>query len=101
MEKLNEPEWKHDLVKRIWVHARSLGFKDKLPQGLGNLILQIRSGCDRCGIDRKTAKKETGLDISPYQCCWVHSDTEDYCPHLCINCHHELQKQRPHATVSV
>ena len=101
MEKLIEPEWKHDLVKRIWVHARSLGYKDKLPPGLSMLVLEIRNSCDRCGSSRKMVIEKTGMDIAAYQCCWVNTPIENYCPHLCITCHNKLKDQRPHETVSV
>ena len=42
-----------------------------------------------------------GVEIDPYQCCRVMNVTEDYCPNLCVPCHQELQRQRPHSTISV
>jgi hypothetical protein len=109
-EKLNEPKWKNDLVKAIWAYARSNGLTvqdgnhDNLPKGLGDLVVDIRSRCDCCGRPRilKSVMSPVSFsDIDPYQCCWVHSETEDYCPHYCVECHWELQKQRPHDIISV
>lgn len=96
MEKLNEPEWKHDLVKRIWVQARAIGYKDRLPYGLGILVMSLRNGCDRCG-----ELPSRNNEVTRYQCCWVRTDIEDYCPQLCDKCHHELRRERPHETISV
>lgn len=98
VHKLNEPKWKNDLVKRIWQHARQLGYKDELPEGLGDLVHNIRARCDRCGI----SPNAPGIfGITHYQCCWVHTETEDYCPKLCLSCHKKLREARPHDTISV
>lgn len=91
--KLNEPFWKNDLVKRIRAYARSLGYEKALPEGLADLIHNIRARCDRCGILK--------AGMTHYQCCWVKTSQEDYCPLLCDTCHSELVMERPHATVSV
>lgn len=109
-EKLNEAKWKNDLVKVIWAYARSNNLTihdrnhDNLPKGLGDLVADIRNRCDRCGKSREQITHEPyrGFSlIDPYQCCWVHTESEDYCPHYCVECHHELQRQRPHETISV
>jgi len=109
-EKLNEAKWKNALVKVIWAYAHNNaltvqdGAHDNLPKGLGDLVAAIRNRCDRCGRPRilKSIMSPVDVsDISPYQCCWVHTETEDYCPHYCVECHQELQRQRPHDTISV
>jgi hypothetical protein len=100
-DKLNEPKWKSDLVKRIWQHARQLGYVDELPEGLGDLVANIRDRCDRCGMRRRKIHGGDGVDIDPYQCCWVKTETEDYCPHYCLDCHRLMQEARPHETTSV
>ena len=99
-DKLNEPKWKNDLVKRIWEYAREneLLVNGNLPSGLGQIVGRVRMCCDRCGIQRENAALQ---DVSRYQCCWVHTDIEDYCPQLCLPCHKELQQARRHAVVSV
>lgn len=99
-EKLNEPKWKNDLVKRIWKYAMEEDLlegqgKEHLPLGLGMLVIRVRDCCDRCGLLYAQG------NLSRYQCCWVHTEQEDYCPELCDACHNELKKQRPHETVSV
>jgi hypothetical protein len=114
VDKLNEPKWKNDLVKTIWDYARQNGLVRKsktsedpstmheaLPSGLGQLILIIRSRCDRCGKNVEEELVENRSGFSRYQCCWVHTETEDYCPNLCLNCHNELKRMRPHETTSV
>jgi hypothetical protein len=104
-DKLNEPKWKNDLVKVIWEYARKTGqvYDGRLEPGLGELIANIRDRCDRCGRSRIFLLNQSrGQEsVDPYQCCWVHSETEDYCPHLCLACHEEFQKLRPHETISV
>jgi len=99
-DKLNEPKWKNDIVKRIWKHARANGLlvNGRLPNGLGQIIHRVRMCCDRCGILRADAPCKS---VRRYQCCWVRNDKEDYCPQLCLNCHDNLQKKRPHEVVSV
>ena len=105
--KLNEPKWKNDLVKRIWKYAREtriLRFSNSgevLTEGLGEIITDVRNRCDRCGKSRKQAAEESSIQITRYQCCWVQTATENYCPKLCLECHTELQDLRPHAVVSV
>jgi hypothetical protein len=106
VDKLNEPKWKNDIVKTIWNYARETGLvkNGNLPGGLGEVVRDVRRRCDRCGKTPEKAKKDSGpseIGIWPYQCCWVHTEEEDYCPHLCIECHRELQKQRPHDVISV
>jgi hypothetical protein len=114
MEKLNEPKWKNDLVKTIWEYARQNGLVthsktsedpariiETLPRGLGNLILLIRGRCDRCGKNVEQELVDYRSGFARYQCCWVHTETEDYCPNLCLDCHNELKQIRPHETVSV
>lgn len=98
IDKLNEPKWKNDLVKRIWKYARQLGYEDELPEGLADLVHNIRDRCDRCGISPNSL---AGLGITEYQCCRVHTETEDYCPRLCLSCHRKLQQARPHEAISV
>ena len=100
MEKLNEPKWKNDLVKRIWQHARAIGCKDKLPDGLARLVWDIRNSCDRCGVKQHPSPMGP-VFVTRYQCCWVHTEEEDYCPQYCDTCHNKLRKERPHETVSV
>lgn len=112
----HEPFWKSDLVGRIWAHARSSGLvvvdsarddagRETLPKGLGDLIGEIRSRCDRCGKSVEQAQiDENEAIMNPivtYQCCHIHSLTEDYTPKLCLTCHNELKRIWPHAVISV
>ena len=106
VDKLNEPKWKNDIVKTIWKYARENGLVDgngHLPKGLGEIVRDVRRRCDRCGQIPEKAREDSDADIGiwPYQCCWVHTETEDYCPHYCLECHQELQKQRRHEVISV
>jgi hypothetical protein len=114
MSRLNEPKWKSDLVKIIWEYARQNGLVIKsktgedpgrmleaLPVGLCQLVIIIRARCDRCGKNVEQELLDHGSGFDPYQCCWVHTETEDYCPHLCLDCHNELKSIRPHETTSV
>lgn len=106
VDKLNEPKWKNDIVKTIWKYAREVKIErfsnhGELPEGLAEIIIDIRNRCDRCGKSRQTALQDSDINITRYQCCWVYTETEDYCPHYCLECHQELQKQRPHAVISV
>lgn len=98
MEKLNQPEWKHDLIKRVWVYARSKGYGDRLPPGLSSIVFRVRNSCDQCGINSNV---NAGVFITHYQCCWVHTEIEDYCPKLCDECHRKNHDERPHEVVSV
>ena len=103
---LNEPAWKNTIVKAIWKHAREVKIARAsndlvLTEGLGEIISDVRSRCDRCGKSRKQAAEESNIQITRYQCCWVHTETEDYCPKLCLECHRELQDVRPHEVISV
>lgn len=101
MDKLNEPKWKNDIVKVIWAYARENGLLvngRRLPSGLGQIVTRVRICCDRCGIQQKDAPLK---DVCHYQCCWVQTETKDYCPKLCLDCHRKLQDARPHAVVSV
>jgi hypothetical protein len=99
-DKLNEPKWKNDIVKRIWTYAREneLLVNGRLPSGLGQIVHRVRICCDRCGIQRHDAPLK---DVSRYECCWVTNEEEDYSPQLCLDCHEELRKRRPHEVVSV
>ena len=42
-----------------------------------------------------------GFELDTYQCCRIETDQESYVPKLCIDCHNDLKKTRPHATISV
>lgn len=112
--KANEPQWKSDLIGRIWAYARSNELvivdaarddagRETLPKGLGDLIRNIRMRCDRCGKTPKEALRETQdlTGVETYQCCWVHTATEDYAPKLCLTCHNELKRLWSHETTSV
>lgn len=105
VDKLNEPKWKNDIVRLIWKYAREADLvkNGNLPEGLGEIVRDVRSRCDRCGKTPERAREDSDADIGiwPYQCCWVHTEEEDYCPHLCLECHKELLKERPHAVISV
>jgi len=113
VEKLNEPKWKNDLVKIIWAYAYNNGLTtqdgnhDYLPKGLSDLVADVRNRCDRCGKTNVQALRDLNKSgrrvyvINSYQCCRVQKDVEDYVPKLCVNCHLELQAQRPHNTISV
>ena len=106
VSKLNEPKWKNDIVKTIWAYNNSGVLKPRfsdqgnLKEGLGEIIHDVRSRCDRCGKSWENARLEHD-GINCYQCCWIHSETEDYCPKLCVECHNELQSVREHDTISV
>lgn len=115
-ESNHEPFWKSDLVGRIWAYARASGLvivdaarddagRETLPPGLGDLVLDVRSRCDRCGKTVKQAQideNETIMNpINTYQCCHIHTLTEDYTPKLCIDCHNDLKRIWPHETTSV
>lgn len=112
----HEPFWKSDLVGRIWAYARSSGIvlvdsarddagRETLPPGLSDLVRDIRSRCDRCGKTVKQAQIDENEPImnpiSTYQCCHIHSLTEDYTPKLCLECHNALKRIWPHETTSV
>jgi hypothetical protein len=107
---LNEPKWKSDLIGIVWAYAREnklldTNGKDLLP-GLGNLVREIRSRCDRCGKTPKQAQQDENWTnrmnpICTYQCCAVNHGLEQYTPKLCPSCHQELEKIFPHPVLSV
>lgn len=55
------------MIKAIWDYARASGLvtvdectspHEQLPKGLGDLVLDIRARCDRCGMPRKRINVE-------------------------------------------